>query len=70
MIELTQALLAPIHPARCVGISLNCHGMDDRAAAETRARTARETGLAVVDSLRTGVGPLVDALLESEKVRK
>jgi len=63
MIELTQTLLAPIHPAQCVGISLNCHGMDDAAAAEARKRIAGETGLPVVDSLRTGVGPLVDALV-------
>jgi len=63
MIRLTEMMLAPIHPSRCVGISLNCHGMDDAAAATARADAARATGLPVVDSLRTGVGPLVDALV-------
>jgi uncharacterized NAD-dependent epimerase/dehydratase family protein len=70
MIQLTRMMLAPIHPAECVGVSLNCHGMDDAAAAEAFMKVARETGLPVVDSLRTGVGPLVDALVASAKVRK
>jgi uncharacterized NAD-dependent epimerase/dehydratase family protein len=63
MIAMTENLLAPIHPARCIGISLNCHGMDATAAAEAHAKIADDTGLPVVDSLRTGVEPLVDALI-------
>lgn len=65
MIALTEMMLAPIHPSECVGISLNCHGMSDSEAAEQRARIAEETNLPVVDSLRTGVAPLVDKLIKA-----
>jgi uncharacterized NAD-dependent epimerase/dehydratase family protein len=63
MIALTESLLQPIHPARCAGISLNCHGMSDADADAALTRIADETGLPVVDSIRTGVEPLVDALM-------
>ncbi len=66
MIEWTQTLLAPIHPSRCIGVSLNCHGMSAEDAARAHERIAAQTGLPVVDSLKTGVAPLVDAMLSGD----
>lgn len=63
MIHLTEIMLAPIHPSRCIGISLNCYGMSESEAEAERRIAAEETGLPIVDSIRTGVGPLVDALI-------
>jgi uncharacterized NAD-dependent epimerase/dehydratase family protein len=48
--------------ARVIGISLNTSALDEAGAAEAMERITRETGLPCVDPLRTGVGPLVDAL--------
>lgn len=63
MIELSEAILEPLHPAKTIGISLNCHGMTDEEARAAREATAAETGLTVVDSIKTGVGPLVEWLM-------
>ncbi len=49
--------------ARCVGVSLNTRGMEQDAALALIAKTAEEHGLPVADPVRTGVAPLVDALL-------
>ncbi|WP_207485990.1 N-acetyltransferase DgcN [Arenibaculum pallidiluteum] len=48
--------------ARVVGISLNTAALDEAAALELIARTGRELGLPCADPVRTGVGPIVDAL--------
>lgn len=50
--------------ARFVGVSLNTASMTDVAAAELIARTQDETGLVCFDPIRTGVGPLVDVLMQ------
>ena len=62
MMALSEGVLRSIHPARFIGVSLNCYGMSDAEAAAERQKTHEQTGLPVVDSIRTGVGPLVDAL--------
>jgi uncharacterized NAD-dependent epimerase/dehydratase family protein len=48
---------------RCVGLSINSSSLSDTAWDDYRAKLQRELGLPVVDSLRTGVEPLADALL-------
>jgi D-glutamate N-acetyltransferase len=50
---------------RCVGISINTSGLsnDDRAAC--LASAAAESGLPCVDPVATGVGPLVDYIVET-----
>ncbi|HYD97934.1 MAG TPA: DUF1611 domain-containing protein, partial [Alphaproteobacteria bacterium] len=50
--------------ARVVGIALNTAHLSDRDAAALIADTAEKQVLPVVDPLRTGVGPLVDAILD------
>jgi uncharacterized NAD-dependent epimerase/dehydratase family protein len=49
--------------ARCIGISLNTKALDADAAQAEIATTAERHALPVVDPVRTGVGPLVEALL-------
>lgn len=48
--------------ARCVGISINTSALDAAAAERCLKQTALEFGLPAVDPVRTGVGPIVDAL--------
>ena len=49
---------------RCAGVSLNTAALSGADAERALAAAAEETGLPVVDPLRTGVDALVDALLE------
>ena len=67
MIELSEAMLRPLHPGRVVGIALNCRGLDDEQAARAHEDIQSETGMVVVDPLKTGVGPLVETLLAKQK---
>ena len=48
---------------RCVGISLNTAVLDDAAAARLIRQTADRFELPVVDPVRMGVGPIVDAIV-------
>lgn len=47
---------------RCVGFSINTAGLEAGAAARCLAEIADRFGLPAVDPVRTGVGPLIDAL--------
>lgn len=47
---------------RFVGIALNTRRLDDSAAERVLRETADHFGLPTVDPVRTGVGPIVDAL--------
>lgn len=48
---------------RCVGISLDTSRLEPGAGRDLLRRTGQKHGLPCVDPLRTGVAPLVDALL-------
>ncbi|MEQ8228330.1 MAG: N-acetyltransferase DgcN [Rhodospirillales bacterium] len=48
--------------ARFVGISVNTSSMDEDAATVYLAETSKRLGLPAVDAVRTGVGPIVDAI--------
>lgn len=48
--------------ARVVGVSVNTSSMDDAQATTYLAETAGRLGLPVVDAVRTGVAPIVDAI--------
>ncbi len=65
LIALHEAILDPIHPAKVVGVSLICLGMTDQQMQSALAKASEQTGLPAVDSIRTGVAPLVDRILES-----
>lgn len=56
-----EEVAAMTNPAvRCIGVSINTSGMDDKARAEVLAQAAKETGLSCVDPIATGVGPLLE----------
>ena len=64
-IELTIRLGRLTNPAiRCVGLSINSSSLTQSAWDEYRTRLSGELGLPVCDPLRTGLDPLVAALLE------
>ncbi len=46
-----------------IGVSLNTRNLDEDAAEAVLAETAARLGLPCVDPVRTGVGPIVDALV-------
>ena len=61
LIELTIANGKLTNPdIRCVGISVNTHGMDDGERADYLGGIAAEHGLPCVDPVATGVGAIVD----------
>jgi uncharacterized NAD-dependent epimerase/dehydratase family protein len=63
-IDLNLALGARTNPAiRCVGISANTARLSDAEAEAWMRSTGERLGLPCVDPVRTGVAPLVDALL-------
>ena len=49
---------------RCVGISVNTAGLDPAAARDYLRRTEDEHGIPCVDPVRTGVGAIVDRLVD------
>ncbi len=61
-IALYEAIVRPIHPARVVGVALNSLGLSDAEREQVVQQTREQTGLPVVDSLRTGVAELVDVI--------
>ena len=64
-IEATLVAGRLTNPAiRCVGIGLDTSRLDRLAASDVLERTADELGLACVDPMVTGVGPIVDFLLQ------
>lgn len=64
LVEIYENAMGFIRPARVVGISINCHGIDDKAADWILKQTEDITGLPTVDPLKTGVQRLYDSLLE------
>ena len=53
-IHLYEALLAPLHPGKVVGIALNTLELSDSEAAAAISAARRETGLPVADAIRGG----------------
>jgi uncharacterized NAD-dependent epimerase/dehydratase family protein len=49
---------------RCVGVSINTSGLPESERAAYLGRITDETGLPCVDPVATGVGPLVDHIVE------
>lgn len=66
LIELTVATGKLTNPAiRCVGVSINTSGLSDDEREACLAEIAAETGLPCVDPVATGVGPLVDHIVDT-----
>jgi uncharacterized NAD-dependent epimerase/dehydratase family protein len=65
VIDLTLACGRLTNPAiRCVGIAVNTQALDDDAARNVLDAAAEEHGIPAVDPIRTGVGPIVDRILQ------
>ncbi len=65
LIELTIATGKLTNPAiRCVGVSINTSKMSVKERTDYLAGIAAETGLPSVDPVATGVGPLVDHIVD------
>jgi uncharacterized NAD-dependent epimerase/dehydratase family protein len=62
VIALHEAMIAPLRPARTIGVSLNTSQLNDRDARSTINRVADETGLPTTDPVRYDIGPLADAV--------
>ena len=71
LIELHEALLATVKPARVVGIALNTRTIkSDAEARQEIARAREETGLPADDVVRFGCAALYDAILPSITKRR
>lgn len=62
-IRLNEAALAPLRPAKVIGVSLNTWDLSDAEALDAVRRLEDETGLPVTDPVRYDPAPLVDAVL-------
>ncbi len=68
LIDLTVAAGRVTSPdIRCVGISINTSGLSDDDREGCLAEISVETGLPCVDPVATGVGPLIDYIVEIYK---
>ncbi|HJU65195.1 MAG TPA: DUF1611 domain-containing protein, partial [Gemmatimonadaceae bacterium] len=67
LIELHEAIVAPLRPAPVIAISLNTYDLSARAAKQAIARVERETGLPTTDPVRYDPEPIVDAIEKFHK---
>ena len=70
VIELHEAIAAPLRVARTIGVSLNTSDLSDDAARAVIEQTARETGLPTTDPVRYDTQPLVDAVMAFDAERR
>ncbi|BCP53126.1 hypothetical protein K32_17430 [Kaistia sp. 32K] len=65
VIDLTRVCGRLTNPAiRCVGIAINTQALDDEAAQAALDEAAAAHDIPAVDPIRTGVGPIVDRILQ------
>jgi uncharacterized NAD-dependent epimerase/dehydratase family protein len=63
IIDLTVRIGSVVNPAiRVVGISANTSALSDAERDDYLSRLSQEHGVPAVDSVATGVGPIVDAV--------
>jgi uncharacterized NAD-dependent epimerase/dehydratase family protein len=70
MIRICEAAIAPLRPAKVIGVSLVTFDLDEEAARAEIARTAEETGLPTTDPVRFGAGALAEAIREAAAVKR
>jgi uncharacterized NAD-dependent epimerase/dehydratase family protein len=63
MIAICEGAIAPLRPAKVIGISLVTFDMDEAAARDEIARIEAITGLPTTDPVRFGAEPLAEAIL-------
>jgi uncharacterized NAD-dependent epimerase/dehydratase family protein len=62
-VSLYETMIAPLRPAKVIGISLNSYDLSDAEARDAVARAEDETGLPATDTVRFGAEAMVDAIL-------
>lgn len=70
IIQLHEAIVAPLRQAKTIAVSLNTYDLSDADARRTIDRIAEETGLPTTDPVRFSVGPLVNAIGEFHRERR
>jgi uncharacterized NAD-dependent epimerase/dehydratase family protein len=70
MIGICEGAIAPLRPAKVIGISLVTFDMEESAARAEIARIAQVTGLPVTDPVRFGAEPLAEAILHGAEARR
>jgi uncharacterized NAD-dependent epimerase/dehydratase family protein len=64
-VEIYERAIAPLRPARVIGISLNTYDLSDAEARAAVERARAETGLPATDTVRFGAEVLVDAIVKA-----
>lgn len=64
LIALHEVVCRHVHPARVVGVALNCAELDEAGARAAVDAARDETGLPATDPIKLGVGALADAVEE------
>jgi len=70
MIALCEAAIAPLRPAKVIGISLVTFDMDEAAARAEIARIAEVTGLPTTDPVRFGPDVLAEAIVRGAEAKR
>jgi uncharacterized NAD-dependent epimerase/dehydratase family protein len=70
VIELHEAIAAPLRVARTIGVSLNTSDLSDADARAVIARTAEETGLPTTDPVRYDTQVRADAIVAFDAERR
>ena len=60
---LYEGVAALVKPAPMVAVSVNTHGLDDAAARRFVDHISATTGLPAADPIRTGAGPILEAVM-------
>jgi uncharacterized NAD-dependent epimerase/dehydratase family protein len=70
VIQLHEAIAAPLRPAKTIAVSLNTVDLPDAEARAVIARVKKETGLPTTDPVRYNTTPLVEAVLAFDAERR
>jgi uncharacterized NAD-dependent epimerase/dehydratase family protein len=70
VIQLHEAIAAPLRPAKTIAVSLNTVDLPDAEARAVIARVEKETGLPTTDPVRYNTTPLVEAVLAFDAERR
>ena len=70
VIQLHEAIAAPLRPTKTIGVSLNTVDLSEADARAVIARVAKETGLPTTDPVRFDTTPLVEAVLAFDAERR
>ena len=70
VIALHESIANPLRRVQTIGVSLNTVDLSDRDARMTIERVAQETGLPTTDPVRFDPGPLADAIVAFDRLRR